>query len=99
MYEWFENEFGRYGFTLSVTVYDLNTFYPCKKIIHPNGYFTKLTISPDLANDLHAWGRTFDDNVNELRELIKEELMRLYPEVFKYKDFTPKQERIKFKFI
>jgi hypothetical protein len=98
MNEWFLEEFGPYGFTLSVTMYNPENFSPSKKVIHPNGYFTRISLTPELANDLRGWGVTYESQVEGYRELIRQELYRQYPEVFKPKDFLPKQNLSQFKF-
>lgn len=98
MNEWFLEEFGPYGFTLSNTVYDAYNFSPHKRVIHPNGYFTRISLTPELADDLRGWGVTYESQVEGYRELIRQELYRQYPEVFKPKDFKPKENLLKFKF-
>jgi hypothetical protein len=55
--EWFENEFGSFGFIVSqVTVYDPHTFSPFREVLwrHPNGEIkiTRIRVTPDLANDI-----------------------------------------------
>ena len=99
MYEWFLEEFGPYGFTLTQTLYDPETFSPSKKVIHPNGYFTRINLTPELANDLRGWGVTYESQVEDYRELIRQELYRQYPEVFKPKDFKPIEILPKLNFI
>ena len=89
MEEWFLNEFGPYGFRLSATIYDPETFSPTKKVIDPNGRFTRVKLTPELANDLSGWGMTYESQVEEYREMFKETLYHLYPEIFKPKDFRP----------
>jgi hypothetical protein len=98
MNEWFLEEFGPYGFTLSNTVYDPYNFSPHKRVIHPNGYITRISLTPELANDLRGWGVTYESQVEYYRELIRQELYRQYPKVFKPKDFKPKENLLKFKF-
>jgi len=98
MNEWFLEEFGPYGLTLSNTVYDPYNFSPYKKVVLPNGYFTRIKLTPELADDLRGWGVTYESQVEGYRELIRQELYRQYPEVFKPKDFKPKENLLKFKF-
>jgi hypothetical protein len=89
MEEWFLNEFGPYGFRLSVTMYSPETFAPMKKVIHPSGIYTRVNLTPELADDLRGWGMTYESRVEEYREMFKETLYNLYPEIFKPKDFRP----------
>ncbi len=98
MEKWFLEEFGPYGFTLSITQYNPYTFSPSKVVIAPSGWFTRIRLTPELADDLRGWGVTYESQVEGYRELIRQELYRQYPEVFKPKDFTPKQNLSKFKF-
>ena len=98
MNEWFLEEFGPYGLTLSSTIYDPYNFSPHKKVILPNGYFTRISLTPELADDLRGWGVTYESQVEGYRELIRQELYRQYPEIFKPKDFKPKENLLKFKF-
>jgi hypothetical protein len=87
--EWFLSEFGRYGFDLTHTLYDVNTFIPCKQVIAPNGRLIPVKITPELSDDLQAWGMTYDYHVEGLRELIRMEINRLCPE------YLPQKERLK----
>lgn len=98
MNEWFLEEFGPYRVTLSNTVYDPYNFSPHKMVVLPNGYVTRIKLTPELADDLRGWGVTYESQVEDYRELIRQELYRLYPEVFKPKDFKPKENLLKFKF-
>ena len=98
MNEWFLEEFGPYGLTLSSTIIDAYTFSPCKKVVLPNGYVTRIKLTPELADDLRGWGVTYESQVEDYRGLIRQELYRQYPEIFKPKDFKPKENLLKFKF-
>lgn len=98
MEEWFLEEFGPYGFKVTHTVYNPDTFIPCKQVIHPDGFKTRVNLTPELANDLRGWGVTYESQVEDYRELIRQELYRQYPEIFKPKDFKPKQNLNQFKF-
>ena len=103
MEEWFLEEFGSYGFTVTQTLYNPDTFTPCKKVIHPDGFETSVNLMSDLVDDLSGWSLKIGTPscewvIEEMRNLIREELYRSYPEVFERKDFTPKQNLNKFKF-
>ena len=106
MNEWFLEEFGPYGFTLSVTMYDPETFSPSKKVIHPKGFKTSINLTEESAsgsflggNDLNGWSVSSKEWViEECKILIRESLLNTYPEVFKPKDFKPKENLLKFKF-
>jgi len=54
MEDWFLEEFGPYGFTLTQTLYDPDTFTPCKKVIHPKVFFTSINLTEEITNDLNA---------------------------------------------
>ena len=99
MEEWFLEEFGPYGFTLTQTLYNPDTFTPCKKVIHPKGFFTSINLTEEITNDLNGWSVSSKEwLIEELKILIREELYRSYPEVFERKDFLPKQKLEQFKF-
>lgn len=99
MKEWFLNEFGSYGFTVTPIEYDPNTFTPCMKVIHPKGFKTRINLIPDLVDDLNGWSVPSREWViEEMCNIIREELYRSYPEVFERKDFLPKQKLEQFKF-
>jgi len=115
MEEWFLEEFGPYGFTLTQTLYDPYTFTPCRQVIHPKGFKTRINLTPDLVDDFNGWSKFSSAGgqvwvkrrggvpsrewvIEEMRNLIREELYRSYPEVFERKDFLPKQKLEQFKF-
>ena len=99
MDEWFLEEFGPYGFTVTHTVYNPDTFIPCKQVIHPNGFKTSINLTPDLINDINGWSLPSKEWViEEHKVIIREYLLSTYPEVFEKKDFTPKQRLEQFKF-
>jgi len=98
-YQWFLNEFGQYGFTLSMTQYDANTFMPIKVVCEPgSGRFTRIRLSPELADDLHGWGMTHDHHVEALRELIRMEIRGQYSHLLR-QDFKPIEKIPKLNFI
>ena len=97
--EWFLSEFGKYGFSLSITMYDPNTFVPCKIVVLPNGLRSRIKITPNLSDDLHAWGMTYDHHVEALRELVRMEIRREHSEFLKPKDFRPTEKITKLSFI
>ena len=96
--EWFLSEFGRYGFTLSVTMYDPNDFAPCKIVVLPNGLRSRIKITPNLSDDLHVWGMTYDHHVEALRELIRMEIRHQYGHLL-IQDFKPIEILPKLNFI
>ena len=115
--EWFERELGPHGFTLTPLMYDPNSFTPMMGILYTYVFndegqtrCVKLRahVVPELANDLHAWGRTHNDMVDEMREMVIEQVIREVeaigqPNPFGYEpkpiNFTPKKEITTFKFI
>lgn len=92
--EWFYSEFGPYGFTLSPTMYDVNTFAPMKIVQSPDRDIrSRIRITPDLADDLRGWAVPYDHHVEGLRELVRMEMRRQYPNILsKSNDFIPKKE-------
>ena len=99
MEEWFLEEFGPYGFTLTHTLYNADTFTPCKQVIHPNGFKTSIILTEEITNDLNGWSVSPKEwLIEECKILIRESLLNTYPEVFKPKDFKPKENLLKFKF-
>ena len=99
MEEWFLEEFGPYGFTVTQTLYDPYTFTPCRQVIHPNGFKTRINLTPDLVDDFNGWSVPSKEWViEEHKVIIREYLLSTYPEVFERKDFTPKQKLEQFKF-
>ena len=106
MGEWFLEEFGPYGFTLTQTLYSPDTFTPCKQVIHPKGFKTSINLTEESAsgsflggNDLNGWSVSSKEWViEECKILIREHLLNTYPEVFERKDFLPKQNLDQFKF-
>jgi hypothetical protein len=115
MEEWFLNEFGHLGFSLTHLMYNPENFVPLRGVLYTYpindlGYRRcvklRTSITPELANDLHAWGRTHQDNVNDYRVLIVRELQREVEDlglpipnfgILKPKDFKPIQKLNKFK--
>jgi hypothetical protein len=101
MEEWFLSEFGRYGFTLSPTMYNPYTFTPCKVVMvrDRNGllFKTNIKITPELADDLQGYGMSYDHHVEGLRELIRMEIRKQYGHLMNI-DFKPKQKLNHFKF-
>ena len=71
---------------------------PFKTVILPNGIHTHIKLTPELANDLHSFGMTYDHHVEALRELVRMEIRRNYPEFLKPKDFKPMEKVNKFIF-
>lgn len=98
--EWFLSEFGQYGFSLSQTLYDPDTFVPMRLVQLPGGLRTRIKITPELSDDLHVWGMTFDHHVEALRELIRMEIRKQYGHLIGLsRDFTPTKKLTKFSFI
>lgn len=99
MEEWFLEEFGPYGFTVTQTLYYPYTFTPCKHVIHPKGFKTSINLTDEITNDLNGWPISSKEWViEEHKVIIREYLLSTYPEVFEKKDFTPKQRLEQFKF-
>jgi len=99
MEEWFLEEFGPYGFTLTQTLYNPDTFTPYKKVIHPKGFFTSINLREEITNDLDGWLVPSEEwTIEQCKILIREHLLNTYPEVFEKKDFLPKQNLNQFKF-
>ena len=100
--EWFLNEFGRYGFSLSPTMYDPFNFVPCKAVMVTDGQCglrkTNIKITPELADDLRGWGMVTDHHVEALRELIRMEIRRQYGHLLGG-DFKPNKKIPKLNFI
>lgn len=102
MEEWFLNEFAQYGFSTSPTVYDAFTFAPIKFVMFQDRYGvrkTNIKLTPELTDDLQAYGLTYDHHVEALRELVRMEIRRQFPDVFKSKDFRPIEKITKLSFI
>lgn len=98
MDDWFLEEFGPYGFSLTPMIYDPNSFAPNKSVIDPNGVLTHVKVTPELADDLKGWGVAHDFVTEAYKDLIRQTLKTTYPEIFKPKDFIPQQRLGKFKF-
>jgi hypothetical protein len=99
--EWFLSEFGRYGFSLSPTMYDPFTFMPCKAVMVADGCGlrkTSIKITPELSDDLRGWGVPYDHHVEGLRELIRMEIRRQYGHLID-RDFKPNKIIPKLNFI
>ena len=111
---WFERELAPYGFSLTPTMYNPENFSPMRGILyaHPdnNGQNRirklRIQITPQLTNDLQGWGRTYENEVDDYREMVIDEIMRElitygYPNPFVHKPirFTPTKKITKFKFI
>lgn len=94
--EWFEREFGHLGFDLTPTMYDPFSFVPCRKVMY-GGMMTHIKVTPELANDLSGGFVPLPDPVEEMRNLIRGEIMRFLDE--NPRDFTPKKRITKFNFI
>jgi hypothetical protein len=108
--DWFLEYLMPLGFHLTVLLYDPYTFVPKRSVLYtynlPNGdekcVKLRTMITPELAQDLQAWGRTQDDITQTYRDLIIEdirhELQRLgLPSPWGPKDFTPSRFINKFK--
>jgi hypothetical protein len=101
--EWFEREFGHLGFDLTPTMYNPNDFSPQRGVIYNDGtsnlcdMMTHIKIIPELANDLSGGFVPLPDPVEEMRNLIRGEIMRFLDE--NPRDFTPKKRITKFNFI
>jgi len=108
--EWFLNEFGHLGFSLTPTMYNPENFAPIKGILYTypindqgNRRCIKLrtSVTPDLVQDIVGIDMTED-----YRDLIVRELQREVEDlglpipnfgILKPKDFKPIQKLNKFK--
>jgi len=98
-YQWFLSEFGQYGFTLSVTQYHPDFFTPSKVVCEPgSGRFTRIRLSPELADDLRGGFVPYEHHVEGLRELVRMEMRRQYGHLLR-KDFKPIEKLPKYSFI
>ena len=92
--EWFLNEFGHLGFSLTPMIYCPESFEPFRRVIYENEVLPHIRITPEVAQDLSS---DFGVNVvEELRNYIREVLLRFLEER-KDKDFKPMQKLNKFK--
>jgi hypothetical protein len=110
---WFENEFSPFGFNLTPTIYDVNTFTPMRGVMYTysDDYWDSRTvklrtrIGPELIQDMSMYGLSQNDIINEIRCVLRSELIREV-ELFGLPnpfgdtliDFTPKKKITKFKF-
>jgi hypothetical protein len=96
--QWFENEFGHLGFSVTAQLYNPDTFEPYKGVLfcHPqvNGghvFKTRIRIVPELVNDLNHV-----DIVGEIKTLLRESVISILEEhglnINWAKDFKPKQK-------
>ena len=92
--EWFLEEFGHLGFDLTPMMYNPESFTPVRKVIYEGEVVPYIQITPELAQDLSS--AFWVDAVEELRNLIREALLRFLEER-KPKDFKPMQNLNKFK--
>lgn len=110
MEEWFLNEFGHLGFSLTHTMYNPENFTPIKGILYTypinnqgNRRCIKLrtSVTPDLVQDIVGI-----DMEEDYRDLIVRELQREVEDlglpipnfgILKPKDFKPIQKLSKFK--
>jgi len=92
--EWFLEEFGPLGFSLTTIMCSPESFEPFRKVIYENEVIPHIKITPELALDLsNIYGV---DAVGEYRNLVREVLLRFLEEK-KPKDFKPTQKLNKFK--
>lgn len=84
--EWFMETYGGFGFLISPMVYNPFDFTPSRHVIHPNGYKTPIRIMSELANDLSGGFVPLPDPLAEFKEVISNEMVRLYAD-----DLIPKQ--------
>ena len=95
-------------------MYDPLSFTPMRGVMYtyPDGdqnrtVLLRTRITPELANDLQGWGRTYEDDVNDYREMvivgvIREVVSMGQPNPFdcglRPIDFTPKRKITKLRF-
>jgi hypothetical protein len=98
--QWFENEFGYLGFSVTPTLYNPDTFEPHKGVLfcHPqvNGghvFKTNIQISTELTNDLLHPNLNVETEYKEmLTEVIHQFLNQHGLPIDGIKDFKPKQK-------
>jgi hypothetical protein len=111
---WFERELTPYGFHLTPMMYNPHDFSPMRGIMYTHRHNganrtvkLRVRITPELANDLQAYGRTYQNEVDDYREMVINEIIREVESMgqtnpFGYEprpiDFTPKKEITKFRF-
>ena len=66
--EWFNEEFGHLGFSLTPVIYDPTDFSPRKGVLY-NGLMTHLKVTPQLATDVQS---SFGSLADEYREMLKQ---------------------------
>jgi hypothetical protein len=107
--EWFLEEFGHLGFSITPTTYDPFTFVPHKGVMYRTDQGDRLThikITPDMIHDLNSYFRL--DSEQEYKNLLRmavtdflenqtyrAEWVTPQPTVI---DFTPKKKITKFRF-
>jgi len=96
MEEWFLNEFGHLGFSLTHLMYCPEWFAPFRKVIYENETIPHIKIIPTVVNDVTGGFVPLPDPVLEIKQLIAEQLL-LFLEEKKGKDFKPIQKLNKFK--
>ena len=94
--EWFLEEFGHLGFDLTPMIYCPESFVPFRRVIYENEVVTNIRITPELAQDVTGGFVPLPDPIIELRNYIREVLLRFLEER-KPKDFKPIQKLNKFK--
>ena len=94
--EWFLNEFGHLGFSLTHTMCSPESFEPFRKVIYENEVIPHIKITPEVSNDVTGGFVPLPDPVREVKQLIAEQLL-LFLEEKKPKDFKPMQKLNKFK--
>ena len=111
---WFERELAPYGFHLTPIMYNPHDFSPMRGIMYTHRHNganrtvkLRVRITPELTNDLQAYGRTYQNEVDDYREMVINEIIREVESMgqtnpFGYEprliDFTPKKEITKFRF-
>ena len=90
--EWFLEEFGPLGFSLTPMMYSPESYEPFLEVIYEGEVLPHIKITPELAMDLSdIYGV---DAVGEYRNLVRSLILR---EEKKPKDFKPTQKLNKFK--
>jgi hypothetical protein len=94
--EWFLEEFGPLGFSLTTIMCSPESFEPFRRVIYENEVIPHIKIIPEVSNDVTGGFVPLPDPVREVKQLIAEQLL-LFLEEKKPKDFKPTQKLNKFK--
>jgi hypothetical protein len=101
--EWFEREFGRLGFYLTVMMYDPETFEPFRGVIYTDltGHrlVTGMKVKPEMIPDFMGHGRFTNAGIPDPHSVIRDQINRFLRDnnCIQLVDFKPKKRINKFK--